>query len=756
MTIKKRGPQLHTIGAKKRLHKSRDLGTIVPAGISLSSTPFVGAIALSAFLLFCLEFLAARLLLPVFGGAPAVWTTTLAFFTTVLFLGYAYAHVVATKLSLRAGGLIHVSMAIAIVALTVASPESIATLRQENMPPAINVLVALTVLAGPAAFLLAATTPLLSAWFASGRHSPWWLYAVSNGASFAALVGYPLVISPLVALSVQRSLLVVGLAIFVAMLIWARFSAPTQNVPRSQGSGSVTDESLTWQRQVLWILAAAIPAGLMSATTMFISTDLVAAPLIWMGPLGLYLASYVVAFSARGRSILRMAEWLTPAAATLMWLPFARPGWPILSVLVIVNTALFTLAVAIHGRLALDRPSEGHITRFYLLVSLGGLLATAFVALVAPVTFSLIYEYPLLIAAGMIVLVLLPTPLYQAPKSLLHEPLGAAKELARRLVPYVLAAGVLSAGLPAESVGDAMRVLLFGALVVMLSVTPRVGAIATVAALELFIIVGGVTPLLRERSFFGVTQVFEAGSAHSLYSGTTLHGFQFTDGRASEPASYYVKSGPLGEIFTDARSRKENLAIGVVGLGAGTIAAYAEAGDTLSFFELDEAVINIATDPRYFTFLQDAAVTPRIVSGDGRLSLESEPPESFDILVLDAFSSDVVPAHLITREAMALYRSLLRPGGLLALHVSNRYYNLASAVGSAVQWSGMACAGSVATFDEAKFEGGASSPSFWVVAGDAEDVRRFTGAGWFFLPAAGHILSDDHSDLTRFLDFGRK
>lgn len=719
-----------------------------------SKAPFVLAIALSAFLLFCLEFLSARLVLPVFGGAPAVWTTTLFFFTTVLFLGYVYAHAIASRFSATGGGQIQAVVAIAMIVLTLMGPQDIAALRHVEMPAAINVLLALLVIAGPAAFLLASTTPLFSAWFAGEGRSPWWLYAVSNGASFAALIAYPFIIAPTITLSFQRLLLGVGLSGYLLMVIWALLlkRGTSEMVP----PGSATaHQPVPARRQLLWLLAAAIPAGLMSATTMFITTDLVSAPLIWMGPLGVYLASFVVAFAERGRPIMRLFEWLTPAAATLMWLPFMWSGWPVLPLLLVENLALFVISVAIHGRLACDRPSEGHLTRFYLVISFGGLLATAFVALVAPISFSLIYEYPLLVAAGVLVLVLLPAPFLRPPRGILRNPLGAFIDLFRRLLPYGVVSLILYPSIP-DKYEVTKWLLIFGSVAVALSVTPRRCAIVTIASIEFFIVVTSATPLLRERTFFGVTQVFETGSVHSLYSGSTLHGLQFTDGREGQAATYYVRTGPLGDIFKDMQNRMDSMAIGVVGLGVGTIAAYARPQDRLIFYEIDSAIIDIASDPRYFTFLENAPVEARIVEGDGRISLAQEPPQSLDLLILDAFSSDVVPAHLLTREAIETYRRALRPGGLIAFHISSRYYNLESAVEATARSAGLASAGKLSSIDSSRFENLGAMSSFWVVAGDAAQVASFRDEGWLALKTSGQVLSDDLSDLTRLLRIGHK
>ncbi|MBM4409219.1 MAG: hypothetical protein FJ038_11660, partial [Chloroflexi bacterium] len=366
-------------------------------GGHVRAAPFAVTVGMSAFLLFSLELLGGRLVLPVFGGSPGVWTTALCFFTTIVFLGYLYAHVLATRLRPGRAGAFHVAVGLAALALTVAAPADVSTLRNPAMPEALNVIVALAVIAGGPAFLLATTTPLLSSWFAGrGGREPWWLYATSNGASFVALLAYPFLIEPAVPLSMQRWLFAGGFVVLTtalgAIVLSGRGSVraeATVHPPEHSSDATVPAAAPAIRRQALWLLAAAAPAGLLSATTNFLQTDLVSAPFIWIGPLAIYLASFVVAFSARGRATLPIVDRLVPAAATLLWLSFIQPaGWPILPLLVVELGAFFVLAVSIHGHLALDRPREAHLTRFYVVLSAGGLVATTFVALIAPLVFS--------------------------------------------------------------------------------------------------------------------------------------------------------------------------------------------------------------------------------------------------------------------------------------------------------------------------------------------------------------------------------
>lgn len=710
---------------------------------------YIAAIGLASFLLFSLELLAGRLVLPVFGGSPGVWTTALCFFTTSLFLAYLYAHLVATRLRPRLGTAMHLGLAAIVVAVTLTAPTEPAALRVSGMPTVLNVILALAVIAGPAALLLGSTSPLLSAWFATEGRDPWWLYAASNAASLLALLAYPFVIQPVIPLSSQRALLLAGLMCFIVLL--ALVVVRGRVAPRADEPDATAPVvgAPSRRRQLTWLLCAAIPAGLLSAITALVTTDLISAPLLWVGPLAIYLGSFVVAFSARGRRILGVIEWLVPAAVTLLWIPYLYPDgrWPIAGLLVILFGSYAVLATAIHGRLAADRPDEHHLTRFYLTLAAGGMLATAAVAIVAPLAFSDIYEYPLLVVAGAASLSLL-----RGPARSVREGLAAfGLDVGRRLAPYVVIIGLVVLQMAMSDSFDRVpvRILVVGGAVVAIAARSWLLTTGTAAILLVLALSPATQPLLRERTFFGVLEVrgTPAGDAHIENSGTTLHGAQMLGDLRREPTSYYVRAGPIGDVFDDLRARTAGASIGVVGLGVGTIAAYAETGDALTFYEIDQATVDIANDARYFTYLTDAAVKPRVILGDARLSLAGEPPGTYDVLIMDAFSSDSVPAHLLTKEAMAMYVRTLRPGGVVAFHLSNRYYELAPAVAATARSLGLTGAARKYRADSAG-EALLAESSSWVVVGG--DVAAYIARGWT-LPSEGPVLTDDFSDLLRLL-----
>ena len=729
-----------------------------PTAFGPPTALFVSALAASAFLLFTLELLAGRQVLPVYGGAPGVWATALCFFSGMLFVAYLYAHVSWTRLGPTRGRIVHLALAAILLGVTVLAPASVEHLRSAGLPEALNVLIALLVLAGAPAFLLASTTPLLSAWFAETRADAWWLYAASNAASLLALLAYPLVVEPSLPLSAQRALILAGLVVFVAMLaaivvlgrraVSERLArAPVPERPPAQ-------TPISNRRQVWWLIAAFVPTGLLTATTNFLTTDLVSAPLLWVGPLAIYLASFVVAFSERGRRILPFVETLVPAAATLLWLPYVVPvGWPVVPLVVTVLGSFAVLAIAIHGRLAQDRPDQSGLTRFYLIVAAAGVLATTLVGVIAPILLSDIYEYPFLLVAGPAVLALLKPSM----PGLLPRMASLAtllRSLVARLIPYVLVGALLILFAGSTSLG-LLLLLSIGGLVVVVSATPRLLALATPVVLAVCVVALSTTPgsvlLFQGRSFFGVSQVVNEGDTNSLFSGTTLHGLQFTDARRTQPTTYYVEAGPLGDVFADLRARATAADVGMVGLGAGTIAAYSEAGDEFTFFEIDPLVISIAYDTRYFTYLGDSAVTPVTIQGDGRLSVQALAPASLDLLVLDAFSSDSVPPHLLTSEAIESYMRVLKPGAVLAFNLSNRYYDLSIAVGATARHLGLAAVRRDYVADAAAIDSHGATSSTWMVVGQPADTSRFFARGWIRVDAVAPVLTDDYPDITRVL-----
>ena len=738
-----------------------------------TTLPFALPIGLSAFLLFSVEPLIGRLVLPVFGGTPAVWATVLFFFQVVLLIGYLYGHVSVTRLGTW-GPPLHLLLAGLAVASLIVAPSRVADLRIETVAPVVDLIRILLVLIGLPALVLTTTTPLVSGWFEAARArgsegDGYWLYALSNAGSLLALVAYPFLIEPRLPLTAQRGIWAVGYAGLVILLAIAanrampalRARMPAPDV-RPIGSTEAMAGDVTWRRRGRWLLLAAVPSGLLSAVTTFIATDLVSAPLLWVAPLGIYLLSFIVAFSPRGGRLIRWAVIAAPAMITILWVPYGSAGgWPVLAVLAMELVAFGIVAVALHGRLAEDRPDPSRLTEFYLIMSLGGALASAFVALVAPSVFPGVWELPILLVTGLVALALVAAP------AAAHVPSGRRLDFSpffrgapQRLLPFAIAAALLIASLVATralATEAGIRWLLVGGLILLVGARPWFLAVATAFVLALATFVLQPPAEYRDRSFFGVTEVVASpdGELTLLMNGTTIHGSQANDPqKARRPQSYYVRSGPVGDLFEVTARDDRPRTVAIAGLGGGALATYADVDTRMTFFEIDPIVIEVASDPRFFTYLSDAPMRPTVVEGDARLSFEDEPGERYDMVMLDAFSSDSVPVHLLTAEAIADELRIMRSDGLIVFHISNRYYDLAPAIAAAVTDEGL-------TILEKRHQPGAvkepgETPSRWLAASrDASTVESLRAAGWADAIPGDRPFTDDYADLLRYLYLGQ-
>lgn len=655
-------------------------------------TPILFAVAIftSASLVFVVQPMVTKLVLPMLGGSPSVWNTSMVFFQTALLAGYAYAHLLQRLKSMRAQLAVHLAL-LALAALFL--PLKINGLLGDPNPAApIGWLLATLVLSVGAPFaVLCATAPLMQAWFARVRaghadgKNPYVLYAASNLGSFLALLAYPVVIEPLMTLSGQRAAWSGGYAVFMllvvglAALTWKKGFAPALDA-----APVVRSKPIEWADKIKLILIAAAPSSLMLGVTQHLSTDVASAPFLWIIPLALYLLTFVIAFSAKPLVPIEytFAFQAAMVAACMVLLPFRNGDWIMMFALHLGT--FFLTALMCHQVLAARRPPPDRLTEFFLLLSIGGVVGGVFNALIAPVIFNMVWEYPLVL-----VLVGLVRPWSWDP--------------VRRLEIALLLGGILLAIVPPVAL-EVMRYnapfralftleqivavsqLIFGAAVICaFLVRDRAlffTAILAVVAIGSHHIARGYVWDLSERSFFGLVRVATpldprlGGGVHVLMHGTTLHGAQPVDPRfACMPTLYYAPSTPLGQVMQALQLRNDGrgVNVGVVGQGTGAMAGYKRAEDTLTYFEIDPAVDRLSRDPKWFTFISNCADGPvRTVLGDARLSMAHERAGSYDYLVIDAFSSDAVPTHLLTVEAIAGYLKLLKPDGVLLLHLSNR------------------------------------------------------------------------------------
>jgi spermidine synthase len=586
-------------------------------------------IFLSSFLLFLVQPLIARQILPWFGGTAAVWTTCMLFFQTLLLAGYAYAHATNAKLGPRAQALLHtILLAGSLALLPIVPPEAWKPDGTEE--PISRILLLLTVTVGLPYLLLAATSPLLQAWFARARPGadPYRLFAVSNLASLLALIGYPFLVEPVLGNAEQAfgwSGLYGAFAVMCAVLAWSasgtrseRTSVETpQTPPPSRGD------------YILWLALSATGSALLLAVTNHVTQNVASFPLLWLVPLTIYLLTFIIAFEGRGLYRLEVF-W----GAVLAWL--AGMGWLLadsrfhldLAIqLGMFLTGLFVACLFCHGELYRARPAPRHLTAFYLTISAGGALGGLLVAVVAPLAFSAYYE------------------------------LG-----------IVLVAVALLAAIRFASLNAWARWLSLGVLL----------GVAGCAAYDAFSFRKNVR--LSERGFYGVIRVKEYGEEGTSYHtrrlvhGVIMHGEQNMVGEERrKPTTYYEPSSGVGAAIA-AKQAIGPMRVGVIGLGAGTLAAYGRKGDLYRFYDINPQVVEVAK--REFTFLGDSEAAIEIGLGDARLALERERAQGFDVLAVDAFSSDAIPVHLITREALGVYLRHVKPDGIVAFHVSNRFMKL--------------------------------------------------------------------------------
>jgi hypothetical protein len=605
-------------------------------------------IFLAAFLLFLVEPMTAKRLLPALGGSAAVWTTCLVFFQIALLAGYLYAHLVASRLRPRRQTIVHtVLLALAVAALGAETMG--AKVRPDTAGatwhPLLTTLWMLTALIGLPFLALAATTPLTQSWFAGSAAGPaaapaWRLYALSNLGSLLALAAYPVVVEPYLTLRTQRLCWDAGFAIFAVACGWLAW--------RKRGkiaggpAAAVPEAGSTLGRRALWVLLPAASSLMLCATTSHLSQNIAAIPLLWIVPLAVYLLSFIVTFAGPRW----YARWFALRALALAvgtagyLLQDQRLSPPLLISLPVYLGALFVFCYFCHGEVYRLRPEPGHATSFYLLLSLGSALGAIFAGVAAPMLFSANYD----LICGLIFLAALAV---------------------------------------AVTWNSGMAARLFWSAATAATIWV---AIASARVLER-------DTISQLRSFYGSLRVTETfapaspGKMRTLFHGTIQHGIQiFSDELRMQPTSYYAPDSGAGLALRFCCQGAPRH-VGAVGLGVGTIAAYGQPGDSITFYEIDPLVERLAR--ARFTYLRESRAQVGVILGDARLSMERQTPQGYDVLILDAFSGDAVPVHLLTAQAMDLYRRQMKPGGVLAVHISSQYVDLAPVLAADARQAGM-------------------------------------------------------------------
>jgi hypothetical protein len=654
---------------------------------------YTAAIFVSALLLFSVQPLFAKMVLPRLGGSPAVWSVAMVFFQSLLLAGYAYAHVLMQTKSRSIPVIVHLGL---LCAAMVTLPLAIST--SFGTPPtsgyAFWLLGLFTVSIGLPFFALAANNPLLQAWFVRTGHpdapDPYFLYASSNIGSFLALLSYPVLFEPMFTLRTQNMLWTGGYGLLILLIAACGvllLRSPKVALPTDDDEPAASPP--TWAQRARWIYLAAVPSGLLIAVTAHISTDVAAAPLLWVLPLSLYLLTWVLVFRSRP---------LLPHGLMLALQPVAIAGVAVLlavggeqNLLLTLGghqLCFFVIAMACHGELARTRPHSSSLTGFYVALSFGGMIGGLFAGLVAPYTFSWIAEYPILLALAVLCRPAMPER-FQRWTRWYWALIAAVAALV--LVPVLTKGRVFDY----IEINRVIFVADVAALAALAALILRINRWKLFATVILALVMIRLYPqddgrVETVRSFFGVhkIQVTSDGRYHVLLHGTTIHGAEKVlndDGSPvtgrPEPISYYYKDGGIGQAIAAARTVKGGpLRVAVIGLGSGSLTCAAQPGEDWKFFEIDQTMVDSARDPKYFTFVSKCAPNLDPVIGDARLTFAREPDGVYDLIIVDAYSSDAIPIHLATEEAMAIYKQKLTPHGMVAMHVSNRHLELASVV----------------------------------------------------------------------------
>lgn len=709
-------------------------------------------------LLFLVQPMFAKQVLPGLGGSPAVWNTCMLFFQATLLLGYLYAHASTRWLGPRRQAIVHLLLLAAPAIGLPIIPGSASPDATEH--PVRWLLSTMTISVGVPFFVVSTSAPLLQRWFAtlpvSSARDPYFLYAASNLGSLTALVAYPLLVEPTLGIRTQSVVWAAGyflFAVLTAACVWFVRVFGSATAAAAASAADYVPSTVSLRDRTRWVLLSFLPSSLMLGVTTHISTDIAAVPLLWIVPFAMYLLTFVLAFSQRAivpRRLVAAVLWPLVLATVTALLLNRNQIWMIPLHLV----TFFCSAMACHLNLAAARPGVSHLTEFYLWVSFGGMLGGVFNSLIAPNLFSFILEYPILLAAVPFVTVLPRAT--RAP---------AASTLMKIAVPIVALSccavwAVVPLPLPVSRVFLVISIGLAIPLVLnQRTVGSTIALIVTVGLVGLLAIGqsrGGGHVLLVERSFFGVHKVIESPdhTHRVLLHGNTVHGWQQLPGDSTcEPSSYYATAGPFGQLI--ARTGPGLRDVAVVGLGTGALGCYAEPKQNWTFYEIDPVVRRIASSPALFTQLRNSRGNLSIVLGDGRTSLQRAAPDSYDLLVLDAFSSDSIPVHMLTREAIGLYLSRLRAGGILAVHISNRYLELEPVLAALAGSSGLYGLSSrdrhVPPEDAAR---GRTAAQWVVLSTEPEKITSLRDEGGW-KPLQGeprvHPWTDDYSNVLQAL-----
>ncbi len=708
-------------------------------------TVFVLSQFASAFLLFLVQPIAAKMLLPTLGGTAAVWNTSVFFFQVTLLLGYSYAHLSIKFLSNRQQRILHLAvlglgmLSLPIVVGELAPPED----------PLFWILGVLFVMVAAPFFALSATAPLFQAWFVQSDHperkNPYQLYAASNVGSILALLLYPVVFERVFPTQTQSSIWSISyfcffvIAMIVVAITW-KFSKdrPTEIV----GSVENTGPPISWSQRLLWVVYALIPSSLVLGVTTHISLNIGSVPLFWVVPLAIYLLTFIISFSSSAGKFSKIGYVAGPAVTAAFFVELLDPVWMFVAVLHLA--VLFILSMSFHSKLVEAVPRAENLTEFYLFISLGGVLGASFNAIFAPTFFSNQYEYYIVLGASILILYDkfvegLPSTVKGFTITSIIVAISTVW-FAIRDVEFLV------------NYWDMVFALLFLLAILFRSFPDRRKVLAKlILAVWAVILTAGLGPVHvhQDRSFYStlVVDVKKEGARkfHALANGNTVHGLQEQGTDTLIPLSYYHHGAGMGDVFTN-RQNKDAIRVGVVGLGIGALAAYNRPNDQMDFFEIDSAVVDIANNTTLFTYLSAAKGYVDIVIGDGRLKLKEYSGPTYDLLVIDAFTSNAIPTFLLTKEAVEIFMAKLNSDGLLVFHVSSRSLDLAPILGKISEHLGYS---SRVLFHQSTSDDiDAAPPSIWVMIAREDASLNTFGDDWAKIDVGSAPLwTDAHHNI---------
>ena len=734
------------------------------AGRAAMAAPavFTLTILVSAFLLFSVQPMFTKMALPLLGGSPNVWTTAMLFFQMALLTGYAYAHGISRFFSLRHQIILHLGVTgLAALVLPIGIGSGWTAPTEGFVAWWLLWLFAASV--GLPFFALAANAPLLQKWFArtnrKDAEDPFYLYAASNLGSFGALLAYPFLIEPFFGVTHQSWLWAVGYGVLAACIATAGCLAVRGN--RLSPAGETVSpqpvqargQPIAMKTLAVWAGLAFVPSSLMLGVTTTIATDLGSFPLVWVVPLALYLLTFVLSFARRQIApdlFTRKAHILFLSVtvffvASHMLAPTSMVG------IILLLVAFFFIAWGFHRELAKKRPPERHLTIYYLTLAAGGALGGIFNSIIAPLAFNAVYEFPLALAlAGLA---------YGGVVHWRRDCMTAALFLAFGVFCITFLADQLTA--LSNSIAFVAKMLPFLIGTILLIRDQARPARLTMTVLVMFglsaLVAGELRDTVTKRSFFGVLKIKEDKKlgVRWLQHGTTLHGAQRTDEVPPTPLINHYPGGPFGQLFKTVKVRN-SAQIGIVGLGSGALSCYRTPAQKWTYFEIDPLVEEVARDRRFFTFLRDCTPQAPVIIGDARIALADQPDGRFDVLVLDAFNSDSIPVHLLTREALALARRKLAPDGIVIIHISNRYFDLEAPVAATARAVGFEVLVQ-RHYPDAETRKTTLGQASWVLllSADKEFLKklrqdsRWSDAGRANVP----IWTDDFSNLLPYVKF---